>query len=254
MGPSPSIVGRQASSIHMAAGYPAGLEVGRLPTDDARMEPTTVRAEVVTTAPLTVGLGLLAEGGPRLRVGTSLGVLPGPYVDGINGAIAAFVDSWDDGERQLVEDTLTSSVVWQLHAGWRPAGGFVVSGGSQLVTLGGASTTADLVTGLTDAELPPGFEGAPLTASATLFLLGAELGWDQRVWQGLHVRAGVGWSFTVTSSTHITAQSDRILGDAVLDGLAAAGEVYLDDTFRKYAHPPTATLAVGWAFGDPTPR
>lgn len=216
--------------------------------------PPSVRVEVGTTAPLDVGVGALAEAGPRLRLGTSVGVMPGPYVDGINAAIALFTPGWGEDEQRLVDDTLRSSLVWQANAGWRPAAGFVVQADSTVVTLGGASTTAALVSALSEASLPPGFEGAELDATATLWLLGGELGWDQAVWRGLHLRGGLGWSFTVASRTTITADRAGFLGDRALDALAVGGAAYLDDTFRRYAHPPTARLALGWAFGPGAPR
>lgn len=209
--------------------------------------PPTARVELLTTAPVTVGLGALVETAPRLRVGTSLGVLPGPYVDAVNAAITLLEPSWTADERQLVEDTVSTSVVWQTNVGWRPVSGLVVQADAHVVALGGRSTTATLVRALTDAEIPAEAEGTPLDATATLGLLGAEVGWDQPLGRALHLRTGLGWSFTVASATRIGADADRPAVDAILDRAGEAGAAYLDTQLRRYAHPPTLTVALGWA-------
>jgi hypothetical protein len=216
--------------------------------------PPTVRPEVTTTAPLAVGAGVLVEAGPRLRVATQIGVLPGPYVDGITTAIGALEPSWTPEASALVEAALGPSAIWRTEAGWRPLPklGLYGHGTYALAGLGGSATAAEIVEAALGSPLPVQGLGRELEfdARATLHLLGVEVGWDQRLWRGLHLRAGLGWAFTVAASADIAAPDEvRRLGQrAVAEAEAEAG-AWLGEVLRSYAHPPTVTVAVGWAFG-----
>lgn len=219
------------------------------------MDAIEIRPEIVTTAPMHVGADVLVEVGPRIRGSVGAGVMPRPYVAGINWAIALFVPEWDEDEKTLVANTLSSSLVVPVRAGWRPFPklGATVEGGYTLVTLGGESTAAELLEGLAGAELPDdprlGGEALEFSATATLHLVGIELGWDQKLWRGLHLRGGLGWSFTVASTTDIEPEFETgPLVEVVTDELELYGETFLDDTFEGYAHPPTLTIATGWSF------
>lgn len=218
--------------------------------------PVEVRPEILTTAPVDIGIGVLVEAGPRLRLATQIGLMPGPYEDGINGAIGWFVPEWTEEEQALVEAVVDGSLVWRTEAGWRfvPKLGLYAHGAYTFARLGGEATPAELVEAWTATALPDD-PRLPVTersyeASAALHLLGAEIGWDQRLWRSLHLRAGVGWSFTVASHTEIGPAFDPgPLAARAYDAAGTAAASYLDDTFQGYAHPPTVTLALGWAIG-----
>ena len=70
--------------------------------------PSTVSyaVEVLTDFPLHVGVGARVELAHGLRVHTSLGVMPGPYLDSINALCTEF--GWYD---QLTADLISSAFV-----------------------------------------------------------------------------------------------------------------------------------------------
>lgn len=216
-----------------------------------------LRVEALTDAPLHVGVGALAELPFRLRVATSLGFLPAGYVRLSNSVVQAFDDSYTDATAQLVEDALQSSLVWRVQAGWRPWGarGWYAHVNYSRVMLGGQSTGAELVAGLTGSDLPDrqSTDGAfEVLASSTLQMLGLELGyeWAFGVDKHLTLRTALGWSYTFTSATTVEAQftARREQTRQAIAALEQEAAAYLDDTYQRYIHPPTLTVAVGWAF------
>ena len=62
------------------------------------------------------------------------------------------------------------------------------------------------------------------------------------------LRVSVGWSYTFHSSASLQAdQTDRrAQTQDSLKRLELAGESYLVDTFDRYVHPPTISLALGY--------
>jgi hypothetical protein len=219
--------------------------------------PLEVRPELATSAPIDIGAGVLIEGGPRLRAATQLGFLPNPYLDGINAAIGMFEPSWTEEEKQLVETALKGSLVWRTEAGWRYARklGLYTHAVYTFAGLGGQATTEELIEGLTGEQIPDDTRfgqsgGREYEATAAIHLLGAEIGWDQRVWKRLHVRAAVGWNFTVASNTTIgPAFEPAAVAAPAYEAVGEAAADYLDSLFQGYAHPPSVTLAVGWSLG-----
>jgi hypothetical protein len=219
--------------------------------------PLQIRPELATSAPVDVGVGVLVEGGPRLRAATQLGMMPDPYLDGINAAIGLFEPSWSEEEKALVEAALDGSLVWRTEAGfrWLPKLGLYSHAVYTFVGLGGQATTEEIIEGLTGEQVPDDTRfgqsgGREYEATAALHLLGTEIGWDQRVWKRLHVRAAVGWNFTVGSNTTIgPAFEPAAVAAPAYEAVGEAAADYLDSIFQGYAHPPTVTVAVGWALG-----
>jgi hypothetical protein len=81
-----------------------------------------------TDFPLAVGVRLDAEGPYRLRLSTSLGLVPGPYVDAINASVVA-LGGYDNATAGLLKQTLSSSLIWRTHVGWRAWHGFYLEAG-----------------------------------------------------------------------------------------------------------------------------
>src|SRR5437868_4513066 len=75
--------------------------------------------EALTDFPIDVGAKVWAEFPYRLRVNTSIGVLPGGYVDVINGILVA-ADAYTNSDADLIQTALKSSLIWRIHVGWRP--------------------------------------------------------------------------------------------------------------------------------------
>ena len=225
------------------------------------------RVELLTDAPLHIGVGALFEGPQRWRLSTSIGWMPSAYVQGANSIVRAFVPTYTEETATLVEDTIQNSLVWRIHGGWRPlkSKGFYTHIGYTFVGLGGGSTARSLLEGITGqsfndtsmrGERARTESDEPITidADATLHLFDIEVGWEWRLssqeaqggtWT---MRAALGWSYTFTSTAELNAEVDETQPrlNAFFNGLESAGEVYLIDTFESYIHPPSLTLALGY--------
>lgn len=207
-------------------------------------------AGVGTDFPVTVGARAHVEAPFRLRLSTSIGILPGPYVDAINGIVVA-MGGYSDATADLVRAALKSSLVWRTHVGFRPFErlGLYVEGGYGLVTLGGDATASQIVAGVTGKQPPATEQSGDKTydAKATLHMVDAEVGWDFAVWERLSVRLAIGGAFTVASSTTIEpTYSPR--APRLVQEFTAEGEKYLDDTFTSYVFTPVVGLGVGYLF------
>ena len=213
-----------------------------------------LRAELLTDAPVHGGVAALVEGPHRLRLRTSLGWLPTPYVNLINEVVQAFDDTYTDANAQLVSDTLQNSLVWRTHLGWRPfeGHGFYVHLGYSFVGLGGGTTAQALVEGITGVPIPTGPNNSrfklDLTTTAALHMADLELGWEWELWDHLTLRVGLGGSYTFASTANITSsfQGTTPPVQQAVDALEQGGEDYLNDTFRAYVHPPSLVTALGW--------
>lgn len=211
-----------------------------------------------TDVPVDISLGVRLEMPGRLYTQASLGVVPRPYVQLANEAsMALFPESYSEDNATLVEEALSSSVLLRLHAGWRPlpAHGWTFGGGVAYAALGGDATGAELVAGLAGVSSPrPTSGSATIEADARVLLLEVATGWDLPLWRGLVLRPGLGWSFTVWARSDLEPAFEvRPAAQRALDELEAQGEAYLDETFRRYVHPPRVSLALGWRFGGGRP-
>jgi hypothetical protein len=209
-----------------------------------------LEAGVVTDFPLQVGARVGLETPGRIRISTSLGVLPGPYVDAINGVLVG-VDAYSRDEAKLVSNTLSSSLVWRTHVGIRPipSAGFYVDAGYGLVALGGGGTAAELIAGLTDRQLPPGVGQLPISASSTLHMLDVELGWRFPIGPHFALWTALGGAFTLGSSTSLdpdTTNEPRV--DQAVRQITDAGARRLDDIYTSYVFTPVLSLGAAYVF------
>jgi hypothetical protein len=199
-----------------------------------------------TSFPVDVGVRLTYEAPFPLRLSTSLGFLPGAYVDGTNAIVRAF-GGYDDRTAELVRNSLQSSLVWRSHVGVRPFRGFYAEAGYGLVSLGGGASAAEILAAVTGRSVP-GAGSRTFTAHSTLHMLDVELGWEARLAPDLRLRTAVGGIFTLAASTHIEPDFDPgLLGSLAVKALARAGELYLDRMYEKYVHTPVVTIALEWS-------
>lgn len=206
-------------------------------------------AEAITDFPLEVGGRLWTELPHRLRLSAALGYLPGGYVDGIN-AILVGVGAYDQQTADTIRAALQSSLVFRAHAGWRPftRRGFYFEVGYGLVTLGGGLSGAKALSLATGLGIPPGVDGnRSYTVESRLHMIDAELGWQWLLWRGLSLRAALGFSGTLGSSTAI-ASKDGASAGPFEDSFMRSGESYLNDTYKSYVFTPVASLGLGWRF------
>ena len=228
-------------------------------------ESIKARVELLTDAPLHIGVGALFEGPKGLRVSTSLGWMPNAYVQGANDIVRVFVPTYTEETAKLVEDTIQNSLVWRIHGGWRPFSsmGFYTHVGYTFVGLGGGSTARSLLEGITGQSFDSSpmrgranteGESVAISAEASLHLFDIELGWEWSLsgkesqsgeWT---LRTALGWSYTFTSTAQLNSEVDETQPglNAFFNGLESAGELYLLDTFESYIHPPSLTVALGY--------
>jgi hypothetical protein len=211
-----------------------------------------LRLEAGTDFPAAVGARLSAELPYRLRVGTSLGVLPGPYVDTIN-AIVVGLDAYPQTTADLIRAALENSLIWRLQAGWRPfdARGLYIDLGYSLVTLGGGATGDQIIAAATGNSPPSSSRGREYDIRSTLHMLIVEIGWEWSLWRDrLSLRAAIGGAFTVGASTAI----DPVFATSgpaearLVQAFTGFGEGYLDDTYTSYVHTPVISVAAGYRF------
>lgn len=219
--------------------------------DEPSTEPSWhLGAGAGTDFPLGVGARGYAEAPFRLRLSTSLGILPGPYVDTINTFVVA-AGGYDDAMADLVKSTIASSLIWRTHLGYRPfeALGLYGEVGYGLVALGGSAAASTLIAGVTGRSFPSTETAGDhvFDAVATLHMLDVEIGWDLPLAEGFELRAALGGAFTVASHTTIeprfTPRAERLV-----DEFTTYGEQYLDDTFTSYVFTPVVSLSAGYRF------
>jgi hypothetical protein len=212
----------------------------------ARAQPGEhVRVEVLTTAPIHVGLGMVAELPARLRLSAAVGYLPGTYVDGISEVVMA-LDGYDERTADVIRSSLDSSFVGRAHLGWRPlaGAGFYVEAGYGLVALGGGTSEDTLLALALGLELPED-PGNRYDVDSTLHMLDAEIGWEWWIAERLSLRLGVGAAATLDANSSVEpASAPRI--PLVTNLFTSLAEAQLDDVLEGYVHTPTVTVAVGW--------
>jgi hypothetical protein len=217
-----------------------------------------VRAVLHTDFPVLVGAGADVELPYRLRTATSMGWMPPGYLEASNGVLVPMFEDQGYGEAQadLVESALDNALVWRTTIGWRPFDklGFVFGAGYTLAALGGQATAAQIIEGATGQEVPEtdqeGSGALDFDLGATVHQVHVDVGWQWSIAKGLWIKTGIGWGFTVASSSSVEAryQPRRPAGQRALDAFEREGEAYLDDTITSYVHPPHIGLAIGWSW------
>jgi hypothetical protein len=211
--------------------------------------PWHLQIEALTDVPLDVGGRILVEGPLRLRLSTSLGVMPGPYVDVIND-FAVALGGYNQQTAELIQSSLSSSLVWRTHLGWRPfpKAGFVFDVGYGLVALGGSVNTAQAVAAATSKSTTAAPTAASYNVASTLSMIDADLGWEWKLLgDRLVIEAGLGFSATLAASTSVTPVTTG-RGTQARDALGDAAAKYLDGLYTSYVYSPVATVAVGYRF------
>lgn len=209
--------------------------------------------EAVTDVPIDVGARLTLEMPYRLRISTSLGVMPGPYVDVIN-AIATSAGAYDESTATVIRGALERSLVSRTHLGWRPLRryGWYFEAGYGLVTLGGTVTGRDVLIVTTGLSLPEGGRGDALEydVTSTLHMIDIETGWRFLVWDDrIVLRLALGFAGTVSARTRATPlETLPSRASAGAEVLAREAEAYLDDIYTSYVFTPVVTAGVGYRF------
>ncbi len=215
----------------------------------SRLENWHLGAEVLTDFPMQIGARVWVEFPHRLRLDTSFGGLPGPYVDVINDILVA-ANAYNQQTADLIKEALQSSLLWRIHFGWRPfkRRGFYFEGGYGLVALGGGATTAELITAVTGKPAPPDVNSSKgYNVTSLLHMIDLEIGWQWFVWRGLSLRAAAGFAGTVGAQTTVAPNFKPIAANAQQQFGRAAG-AYLDNIYTSYVFVPVVSVAIGWRF------
>lgn len=209
-----------------------------------------LEAGVATDFPVQLGARVGVEGPGRVRLSTSLGFLPSPYVHAINGVLTG-LDAYGDAEADLIANTLSSSLVWRTHVGWRPleGQGLYVDAGYGLVTLGGGASAAEVVAGLTGRDVPAGAGRIDITARSSLHMLDAEVGWRFPVGPSFVAWGALGGAFTLASSASLRPEATgNARVDAAVRQIAVDGENRLNDIYTSYVFTPVITVGAAYVF------
>jgi hypothetical protein len=207
--------------------------------------------EALTDLPVQIGGHVSLETPYRIRVSTSLGFLPGPYVDLINAVVVA-AGGYDEATADVIAGAISNSLVWRIHLGWRPfrGHGFYFEVGYALVTLGGDVSGEDLI--LVATGYDPAAESSSehdYDVGSTLHMIDVEVGWEFVFWEHFVVRVAIGVAATVGAHTEVEPLFDPApRAQRWVDGLSQYGADYLDDIYTTYVFPPVVSLGLGYRF------
>jgi len=223
----------------------ASVAVVTLPCGRAHADEWRLYGEALTEVPIQVGGRVVVETPRRLRAGFSLGYLPGPYVDVINGLLVGS-EVYSDETAHLIEVALRNSLLCRLHAGWRPVPdlGSYVELSYTWMGLGGGVSGEDAVARGIGGTPPTSGTGPEFNLDSSTHMLGVEAGYLWEWEGGLTLRAGMG--MLVTVDANFTAEARG--GEVGKEEIERAAKDYLDGVFERWVHPPYIALAAGYRF------
>ena len=176
--------------------------------------------------------------------------MPSGYADAINGVLVA-AGAYDQTTADLIGAALKSSLIWRLHAGWRPfkKRGAYFELGYGLAALGGGLSSAEAIAAVTGQAVPTDANAGQkgYNVASLLHMVDVDLGWQWIVSKGLTFRVGIGCALTVGAQTTVTPNFQPRAMAAQAKFTAAAAS-YLNETYTSYVFSPTITFAVGWRF------
>jgi hypothetical protein len=197
-----------------------------------------------TDAPLSIGGRLTIEGPLRLRLSSSVGYLPGVYVDTINDAAVRW-GAYDATTGDVVRSSIERSLVWRTHLGVRLWRGLHLEAGYGRVSLSGSVRGDELLRLVTGTSIPATELGRSFHVAATLHMLDVELGYDFGLPAGFRLRVAVGGAFAVSAPTRVTSDHDPATR-ALLAPFEQEAERRLEDELRRYGMTPTVSLSLGY--------
>jgi len=209
----------------------------------ANAAPWSPTLSATSDFPVATSVRVSAEAPFGLELGGSLGFLPGPYADAINAFIVSS-GGYDQETGQLIRDSLNHSMVVSLGAGYGVFSKLRFSGNYSHISLGGTTTTPEFVATVVGVPLPFARQDPrQVDVASSLHMLGFEFSWPFELTHLLQLRVGIGARFTVGASTEVEVEGN----DSREASLERDAELYMNDIYRRYAHPPV--LSVSFALG-----
>ena len=213
--------------------------------------PLTLQLDAGTEFPLHVGARATVEGPGRLRYSLSGGLMPTAYVDAIN-TVCVDQGWYTENDAEVVSATLEGAVAIRNHLGWRPfpKAGFQFEVGYGFVGLGGSLTGSEALEIFAKRDIPDAIgQNFEFSAVAALHQLDGTMGYDAKLYKGLHLRIDLGVAVTLASETQVEPGFDvPALGEPFVDELTDTVEADLDTLFLTYIHIPTLGVMFGWQF------
>lgn len=201
--------------------------------------PVHVGVAARTDAPLFVGAeAMLEHRATRLRLTAAVGAMPSSYARLVNSAVSG-AGAYDSRVANALDETMTSSFAWNVHAGFRPFEdhGLLLELGYASATIAASGDAQSLVSG--GFANPTGID-TTFKLSSHLQMVDLRIGWEWVIEDHLLIQASGGLSRVVGASSSLdSALAQNALGTSTAD---------LDSAFRRYGYIPTVSLAVGYRF------
>ena len=232
-----------------------GVQAEGLGAPDASTQPSEPESSgfafdvtATTYVPLSIGAQLSLEVPGRILLQGDLGWMPPGYGGALNGLVRAF-GGYDPSLGSLVDGALSGAFVARLSAGWRPfpSAGFEITGGYTYVGLSGSVAPAD-VAGALGGQVAAAYAlqpfQEPIELSSHLHNFHVVLGWRWVAFEHLLIRANIGYTQTLASSSSV-----NIPGHA---DLAAMANPIVDSTlssiYKSYVKLPLLGVSLGYRF------
>lgn len=205
-----------------------------------------------TEVPLMIGAQATLELPYRILVQGEVGVLPGAYVNAIDGVLTS-AGAYNATTSDLVRSTLQNSLVVRASAGFRPfsSHGFEIMGGYTLASLGGGVSARQAVEAVSGVAVPAEIPDAQIQLRTTIHSLHVSLGWRWVVADHLVIRASLAYLQSVGSSSSLAVPASVTAVPAVaarVEQVSQAVDTTLNDSYTKYAKLPVMGLSLGYRF------
>jgi hypothetical protein len=205
-----------------------------------------------TEVPLMIGAQATLELPYRILVQGEVGVLPGAYVNAIDGVLTG-AGAYDATTSALVRSTLQNSLVVRASAGFRPFSGhgLEIMGGYTLASLGGGVSARQAVEAISGVAVPAEIADAQIQLRTTIHSLHVSLGWRWVVADHFVIRASLAYLQSVASSSSLAVPASVAAVPAVaarVDQVSQAVDTTLSESTTKYAKLPVMGLSLGYRF------
>jgi len=207
---------------------------------------TTLEFLVGFNAPLELAAGVELVLPWRIRLGTSVGVLPRSVARAGNTQLVehgAYARSYGD----LVDASMERVLLWHAHVAVKPwkRHGFLATVGYGVAWIHGTATlsqVADAVGVMIPDDVPLG--DVRCDVRSRLPLLDAELGWEWRWHRHWSLRVNLGAAVILGARTHVTLQP--AIDDDRLRDLMSRAQAKIDHVYTTYGKTPLLSVLLGY--------
>jgi hypothetical protein len=230
--------------------YPQQPPQPEQPVEPEPEEPSPPFFDIMvgTQLPLSLGADLSIELPFRILLQGGIGWMPPAYGSIIGGMMEGF-GAYDTTVAAIVEDGFEDALVGRVSGGWRPFPdhGFEIIAGYTHVRVSG-KVTPETVAAVAGGELGAAVEAQQLTQdielTSALHNFHVGLGWRWVILEHLVIRATLGYTQTVGSSSSVEVPERPDLGTLATPTVDAE----LNDVYTTYAKLPLFGLSAGYRF------